>query len=441
MASSFGRFLGRLRQSFHTKRSPRPRRALARLNSFPGLTLEHLEERITPATNIDFTSGTGVLTINVLGTNQDVLLSVAANTQVLSVTSNQGTTATPSATAAPVSFSASTAGGTANKGNLGTVNLITVAVADKTDTVEFQGGTFTAVNFSTTVGTVDFDQAASRFSLIAATAKQSSLSVTADTVQLSQNISTLDPNGTVDLTGATGGITVSGNVSIDTTVGGKNNVTFHSSVDSGASAGSLTVKSTASTTFAAAIGSSSPLASLTTSGATGTTALNGPSVKTSDGQSYSNPVTLGAAATALTSTNNGNLTFSGSVNGASALSVSTGGTTTFSAAVGNGTALTSFSTAATGTTAINGGTLRTTGAAEWRDHQHHGGPVLQRCRDSWSRHDPDFDGRRQYHLQNGHWIVCADCQHLRRHNLRRPGRHHEQSAVQCDDRRTGKHAI
>ncbi|MBI3741949.1 MAG: hypothetical protein HY257_09385 [Chloroflexi bacterium] len=63
----------------------------------------------------------------------------------------------------------------------------------------------------------------------------------------------------------------------------------------------------------------------------------------------------------------GNITFSGTVNGAQTLTVNTSGTTTFTGIVGGTTALTSITTDSSGTTAINSGAITTSGAQTFND--------------------------------------------------------------------------
>ena len=69
------------------------------------------------------------------------------------------------------------------------------------------------------------------------------------------------------------------------------------------------------------------------------------------------------AADTTVSTGTGRATFAGTVNGASRLVVNATGDTTFAAAVGGTTPLASLLTTGGGTTAINGGSIRTTAAA------------------------------------------------------------------------------
>ena len=82
---------------------------------------------------------------------------------------------------------------------------------------------------------------------------------------------------------------------------------------------------------------------------------------------FTGPVALATAPITVT-TNNAAITFAGTVNGAEALGVNAGsGTTTFAAAVGGTTPLTSLITGASGITAINGGSIHTSGAQSYDD--------------------------------------------------------------------------
>ena len=142
-------------------------------------------------------------------------------------------------------------------------------------------------------------------------------------------------------------------------------------------ASAITVSAALSTTAAVVLNSSgattlgvalSGIGNLTTDAA-GTTAINGGSVTTIGAQTYNDAVTLGAN-TALTSGVSGDITFASTVSAglAFSLSVFTAGTTTFGGAVGGGgNPLSSVTTDAAGTTAINGGSVVTTGAQTYHD--------------------------------------------------------------------------
>ncbi|QGN55301.1 filamentous hemagglutinin N-terminal domain-containing protein [Novosphingobium sp. Gsoil 351] len=111
------------------------------------------------------------------------------------------------------------------------------------------------------------------------------------TTQLSGAISTNGSQSYGDVVLLTGNTTLSGSA-----------IGFSETLDGGFD---LTANSAGVTSFSKAVGATTALASLTTN-ATGTTALDGGSVRTVNGQSYGDPVTLGAATT-LTSTSGGRL--------------------------------------------------------------------------------------------------------------------------------------
>jgi len=92
--------------------------------------------------------------------------------------------------------------------------------------------------------------------------------------------------------------------------------------------------------------------------------LQGGLITTTGAQSYGEAATLGAN-TILTSTSAGNIGFADTLNGAYTLDVNTTGDTIFNGSVGANTAMTSLSTDAGGTVAINGGSVRTSGAQSY----------------------------------------------------------------------------
>jgi len=159
-------------------------------------------------------------------------------------------------------------------------------------------------------------------------------------------------------------------------------ITFTGAVGGGAVLDAMTLNSTGTTTFSAAVSTGS----LTTN-AGGTTAINGGSITTSGTQTYNDDVAVGTSNATLTTTNSvvlfagtttlnrnlavssgsGTVTFTGAVDGANSLSVSASGTTTFTGAVGGGTALSALTTNGGGTTAVNGGSVTTTGAQTYTD--------------------------------------------------------------------------
>jgi filamentous hemagglutinin family protein len=164
---------------------------------------------------------------------------------------------------------------------------------------------------------------------------------------------------------ATGTITLNGPVTLGTgpiaVTSSNAAVTFSGTVDGGqtlaVNAGSGTI------TFGAAVGGTTALTSLTTAGG-GTTAINGGSVRTTGAQTYNEPVTLGAADT-FTGVN---VSFNGTLDGANTLIVNDSGTTTFAGVVGGGTPLTSITTDAAGSVAMNATSVTTSGAQTYNEN-------------------------------------------------------------------------
>ncbi len=106
-----------------------------------------------------------------------------------------------------------------------------------------------------------------------------------------------------------------------------------------------------------------------TSNGSGGTTINARTFTTTGTQTYGNAVILGGNAT-LVSTGEGtlgNIGFASTVNGVYTLTVNTGGITTFGGAVGNTGILASLTTNAAGSTAINGGSIHTSGAQTYND--------------------------------------------------------------------------
>ncbi|MEZ6130494.1 MAG: Calx-beta domain-containing protein [Planctomycetaceae bacterium] len=135
----------------------------------------------------------------------------------------------------------------------------------------------------------------------------------------------------------------------------------------------LTINASGVTTFHGPVGDNAQrLASLTTDAA-GSTAINGGSITTTGAQTYNDAVTLNAAApgnsTVLTASD---VTFASTVrstvDGEDALTVNATGATMFLGAVGdNSQRLASLTTDAAGSTAINGGSVNTTGDQTYND--------------------------------------------------------------------------
>ncbi len=137
-------------------------------------------------------------------------------------------------------------------------------------------------------------------------------------------------------------------------------VQFTQTLDSDATARALTVVGRAE--FDSTVGGANPLASVAV---TGTSALTGGSVKTVAAQTYNDAVTLGADTT-LTSTGGGLVQFIGAINSdATARALTVVGRAEFDSTVGGTNALASV--AVTGTSALNGGSVKTVAAQTYND--------------------------------------------------------------------------
>ena len=186
---------------------------------------------------------------------------------------------------------------------------------------------------------------------------------------------TTDAPGTVSIDG--GGVTTTGfqlyndpatigaNTTLASTAAG--NITFMQTLDG---AFTLNVNTAGNTVFNGVVGGITPLVSVVTD-APGATQVNGTAVTTTGLQTYNDPTTVGAN-TVFTSTGAGNITFNGTLDddavaGAANVTVNTAGATTFNAPVGGITPLTSLTTDAPGTVAINGGVVTTTANQTYND--------------------------------------------------------------------------
>lgn len=126
---------------------------------------------------------------------------------------------------------------------------------------------------------------------------------------------------------------------------------------------------------------------------------SGGTIVTAGDQVYSSAVTLGAATTLGTTGTNGNaITFNATIDGAHALTLNTPGTTTLGGAVGGETPLSSLTTDAGGTTAINGGEVVTTGAQTYGDAVSLGADTILRSLSSFITFLSGLDG-------NGHDLL------------------------------------
>ena len=131
----------------------------------------------------------------------------------------------------------------------------------------------------------------------------------------------------------------------------------------------LTANSAGITTFGGPIGAGkTALTSLSTDKG-GSTYINAGSITTTGTQTYGDAVTLLGATTLASKSSGkaGDITFSGTLDGAQALIVNTAGKTTFGNIVGGAVALTSIFTDSPGLVDINAGSITTTGSQTYNE--------------------------------------------------------------------------
>jgi hypothetical protein len=281
-------------------------------------------------------------------------------------------------------FAANTAGATTFNGAVGGTTALTSLATNKGGTTAINGGSVKTsgadghvYNDAVTLGentTLDAAAGAITFATtldgaftfhantIGTTTLGGAVGGTTALVSLTTNKggTTAINGGSVKTSGSDGqvyndAVTLGANTVLDATAGA---ITFATTLDG---AFTLNANTTGATTFNGAVGGTTALTSLSTSKG-GTTAINGGSVKTSgsDGQVYNDAVTLGANTTLDAAA--GAITFATTLDGAFTLNANTTGATTFNDAVGGTTALVSLTTNKGGTTAINGGSVKTSGA-------------------------------------------------------------------------------
>ena len=156
-----------------------------------------------------------------------------------------------------------------------------------------------------------------------------------------------------------GAVTLGADTLLDSSTG-NGAITFEKTLDG---AHALAAKAGSGlTTFGGAVGDTAKLASVTVAG---TSAINGGGIATSGAQDYQGAVTLGADAALDSSAGNGAITFEKTLDGGHALTAKAGtALTTFTGAVGSNAKLASL--AVTGTSAINGGAVGTTGTQTYQ---------------------------------------------------------------------------
>jgi filamentous hemagglutinin family protein len=268
------------------------------------------------------------------------------------------------------SLTTDAAGTTALNG--GIVNATTTDFKD--DVILGANTTLTELPFGTTITfekTVNADSAANNRTLMIAAGTMTFGGAVGNNQALASLTTgiagtTAINGGTVATSGAQsydGNVTLGANTILTSSGGG--DITFANMLDG---AQMLTVNTSGNEIFNGAIGGNTPLTSVTTDGSGtvgGSALLNGGSVTTIGSQTYNDNVTLGADTT-LTSSGGADITFARTIDGAQSLAVNTAGTTTFGGAVGVNQALTSLTTDAAGTTALNGGTVNAT-TADFKD--------------------------------------------------------------------------
>ncbi len=155
-------------------------------------------------------------------------------------------------------------------------------------------------------------------------------------------------------------VTLGGNATLTST--GGCGISFTSTIDGG---NTLSIANASGpVTFGAAIGGGTALTSLTVGSGDATT-LDA-NVKTSGAQSYGSAVTLGGNAT-LTSTGGCGIGFTSTIDGGKTLSIAnSSGAITFGGAIGGGTPLTSLTVGTGDATGLNGGTITTAGAQDYK---------------------------------------------------------------------------
>ncbi|TWB71841.1 hypothetical protein FBZ87_10685 [Nitrospirillum amazonense] len=278
--------------------------------------------------------------------------------------------------------------------NAGTGNITfssTIGATTRAGTLQFYSGGTTSFGSAIKAGSVYTDSVgtlALNTGSVDTTGSQAygeALTLTADTTLKGSNIilsSTVDGahsltiTGNATVSGIMGGTTALSSLSVSgtgtlskniTTSGtqtytgavtlGANDVLSGSTIAFGGTVnGGHTLAITGNATFADTVGATNALTSLSVSGTSG---LNGGSIRTTGGQTYTGAATLGADTT-LTSTGNGTVAFGGTVDGAHGLTIANGGTgnTTFGGAVGGTAALSSLSVS--GTSSLPGA-ITTTG--------------------------------------------------------------------------------
>jgi filamentous hemagglutinin family protein len=316
--------------------------------STPGVTLTMQAGR-----SINFASGISITT-----NNGDVTLSANDNTATASnrdagpAVINMDASNTISTGSGEISLTIGTLGasGTLTAGNLITTGDVTLTntAGDVAVVGTVNSGTLTTsgnnfFNFGgpiTTTGDININQTG--VITIGAALNAEDVNLTSSSANIVMDLASSTVSPVVTTSGDqnyNSPVVLDANTAMTSSGGG--DITFNSTVDG---AFGLTVNTAGTATFTGLVGGSAPLTSLliddTTSGisggsvdfnAEGTTAT--PSVVTTAGQTYNEPVLIGADTT-FTDKNSGDITFNSTVDGGFNLTINTAGTTTFANQVG-----------------------------------------------------------------------------------------------------------
>jgi filamentous hemagglutinin family protein len=205
-------------------------------------------------------------------------------------------------------------------------------------------------------------------SATAATITQSSTAKTTGALSYTGSTAINVPNNITTSGGIvtmTGPVSVSGNPTIDTTNGGGTaagaNISFSGTLN-GATALTLRAGTGGNAIFSGAVGNTAPLTNLVFTSANLIQIGNNITVSGANPLVFPSPVSL--TGTSTINSNNANITFNSTLNGAQVFTVTGGsGTTTFTGAVGGTTPLASLS--ATAATITQSSTAKTTGALSY----------------------------------------------------------------------------
>ena len=260
----------------------------------------------------------------------------------------------------------------------GVLTLGTVSVRDLTVTATGFGGGITGAGISRDISITDTEGDASVGGVTAArnltvVAEDGDLQVNFANIQASSgsvSLDTLPADGEIILVGevrSATGQTFGSAVRLGATTALTNasgTIDFQSTLDG---TQGLTISNGGTTRFQGAVGGDTVLAFLNV--ASGTTSVEGGRVNTLNQQNFAGNLTVSGPTTSFTSagTATGDITFGGTLNGASAVTVTTGGDTTFNGSIGNDLALSSLTVNGAAFVGGSASLIRTTGAQTFND--------------------------------------------------------------------------